>query len=91
MEFFQFHGIRGNWWNLAAHFHGMPWNFYFTSGATILPSFFMETTAFTIKFRPNTPWQYSTEFHHDSMAYLQTGCEILENVKRRVHILGQKQ
>ena len=73
VEFFQFHGIRGNWWNLAAHFHGMPWNFYITSGSTILPSFFMETTAFTKKFRPNTPWQYSTEFHHDSMAYLQTG------------------
>ena len=47
VEFFQFHGIRGNWWNLAAHFHGMPWNFYITSGSTILPSFFMETTAFT--------------------------------------------
>ena len=73
VEFFQFHGIHGNWWNLAAHFHGMPWNFYITSGSTILPSFFMETTAFTKKFRPNTPRQYSTEFHHDSMAYLQTG------------------
>ena len=75
MEFFQFHGIRGNWWNLAAHFHRMPWNFYITSGSTILPSFFMETTASTKKFRPNTPRQYSTEFHHDSMAYLQTGLQ----------------
>ena len=75
MEFFQFHGIRGNWCNLAAHFHGMLWNFYITSGSTILPSFFMETRAFTKKFRPNTPRQYSTEFHHDSMAYLQTGGE----------------
>ena len=73
VEFFQFHGIRGNWWNLAAHFHGMPWNFYITSGSTILPSFFKDTTAFTKKFRPNTPRQYSTEFHYDSMAYLQTG------------------
>ena len=73
VEFFQFHGIRGNWLNLAANFHGMPWNFYITSGSTILPSFFMETTALTKKFRPNTPRQYSTEFHHDSMAYLQTG------------------